>query len=491
MARLIGVEPRNTLEDYAGIVHLIEAVNQYRQLADRVAPRLAGRTLWMVNSTEKGGGVAEMLPAMVTLLRDVGIATEWVVIESDDPDFFALTKRIHNLIHGAGDPQLGPADRELFEAVNRANAEQLRAFVHPGDIVAVHDPQPMPLAVQLRESMELRTIWRCHIGLDEENAATRAAWSFLEPFAAAYDRAIFSAPEYVPEYLLDRAVIIHPAIDPLSEKNQDLALHKLIGVLVNSALLVSPGRVLTPPYRHLAQRMLPDGSFAPASLQEDIGVLTRPIVTQVSRWDRLKGFMPLLEAFVELKRRIHDGRDAARLDPVNRRRLDLVRLLLVGPDPGSVADDPEGREVIAELRDAFTSIDPAIQDDIALITLPMAVPCENALMVNALQRASTILVQNSLREGFGLTVTEAMWKRVPILSNSQAVGPRYQVRDGLDGRLIHDPQDTGELATALNVMLADSRARAVWGQMAQRRVHDRFLVFSQLQGWLQLLADLV
>jgi trehalose synthase len=139
------------------------------------------------------------------------------------------------------------------------------------------------------------------------------------------------------------------------------------------------------------------------------------------------------------------------------------------------------------MRAAYTLLPPPVQQDIALLLLPMHSSQQNALMVNALQRASTVVVQNSLREGFGLTITEAMWKRVPVLSNSRACGPRHQVRDDLDGRLVRDPENESELQLVLSEMLADARGRERWGRAAQRRVHDNFLIFNQLRSWGQLI----
>jgi trehalose synthase len=489
MVRNVDIEEPRRLEDYAEVAHLAPTVHDLQEEARRAAPRLEGRTLWMINSTSQGGGVAEMLPTMVTLLRDLGIATEWAVIESDEPEFFTITKRLHNLIHGEGDPALSAKHRELYEAVNRQNAEKLKLHIKPGDILAVHDPQPMPLAAMLKEELDVRAIWRCHIGLDEENAATRAAWKFLSSYADAYDHAIFSAPEYVPDFFSRRTAVIYPAINPLSEKNQDLHLHKLVGILSNSALVVSPGPLVRTPLPDPVHRFQGDACYRPANMWEDIGLLTRPIITQVSRWDRLKGFQPLIDAFVRMKLKIYQGKGVQSWEM--RRRLDLVRLVLAGPDPASIQDDPEGQEVLAELQAKYLELDPTLQDDVALVTLPMSSPRHNALIVNALQRASTVMVQNSLREGFGLTVTEAMWKRIPILTNSRACGPRQQVRDGLDGRLIGDPGSPEELAEAMESMLAEAAARDAWGRNAQRRVHQNFLVFNQLRAWIQLLASLV
>lgn len=154
----------------------------------------------------------------------------------------------------------------------------------------------------------------------------------------------------------------------------------------------------------------------------------------------------------------------------------------------AIQDDPESQEVLAELRGVYVALHPAIQDDIAIVTLPMRSREQNALLVNALQRASTLVVQNSLREGFGLTIAEAMWKRIPVLSNGRSVGPRTQIRDRLDGRLIEDPANLTELGQAINDMLANPAARQEWGRNGQRRVHELFLVTAQLRGWGRLLA---
>lgn len=488
MPHLVEIEHPQTLDEYAGVAHLSAAVRSLRDAAAAVVPRMAGRTLWMINSTAKGGGVAEMLPAKVRLLRDLGVRAEWAVIDTDQPRFFQLTKHLHNLVHGSGAGDLTPADRALYEEVNRANADALAPRLRPRDVVVIHDPQPLPLGGMLRDRVDVTAIWRCHIGLDSENAATRAAWEFLAPYCAPYARAVFSAPEYVPPFLAERAEVIHPGIDPLASKNREMHAHELVRVLANSALTTTIGPVLRPPFQQLAQRLQPDGAFRPAIWPEEIGLLVRPIVTQVSRWDRLKGFLPLLRAFVLLKRRARNGDGG--LDPVHARRLDIARLVLAGPEPEGVADDPEAAGVLEELTREYAGLAPGLQADIALVTLPMRAPRENALMVNALQRASSLVAQNSLREGFGLTVAEAMWKRIPVVSNARACGPRHQVRDGLDGLLVRDPEDAGELAGALSDALSDPDRQDAWGRNAQRQVHERFLVFSQLEAWLRLLATL-
>jgi trehalose synthase len=488
MARRADFEPTASLDDHAEVAHLARAVRDLRLDGDRVARCLGDRTVWMINSTDRGGGVAEMLPAMVTLLRDLGISTEWLVIESDDERFFALTKRLHNLLHGVGDPTLGDDDRAVFESVNRANADGAAELMKDGDIVVVHDPQPMPIAGMLLEKRKLDAIWRCHIGLDEITDETSAGWRFLRAYEKPYTAGVFSTPEYIPDFFASRAHVIHPAIDPLTPKNRHLGLHHTIEILGVAGLIEPPGPLINEPWQHRAQRLQPDGSWAAATQPTGLGLLTRPIITQVSRWDALKGFLPLMLGFAELKRRHHaDGNGVA---TPHDRRIALSQLVLAGPDPDSVADDPEGHQVIEELSRAYADFDDEIRADIALISLPMHSAIENALMVNALHRVSTIVAQNSLREGFGLTITEAMWKRIPVFTNSRACGPRHQVRDRLDGCVIRDPEDTNEIADALACMLADPDGLERWARSAQHRAQESFLIFAQLRNWLERFAAL-
>lgn len=485
MIDLVHVEPGPGLDHYASYAHLSAAVQDLRSEAATLAEALTGRTVWMVNSTSKGGGVAEMLPRVVSMLRELGVSVEWVTIAPHDEAFFPLTKKIHNLIHGAGVPEIGAVERALYDEVSRRLADGMAPRLGDEDIVVVHDPQPAGMGAILEERMpHLVTIWRCHIGLDDVTPQTQAAWEFLEPYVTTYDHAVFSAPEYIPPFLAGKSTLIAPAIDPLSEKNRPITAHQLAGILCNAGLMHEHAPVLRPPFEQQAQRLRPDGTFGPAIGADEIGMLFRPTVTQVSRWDRLKGWKPLLDGFALLKRHREEARG---LDALQRRRLDLVRLILAGPDPASVQDDPEGKVVLEELTAAYVNLEPEIQADVAILSLPMGSLRENALMVNALQSCSSIVVQNSLREGFGLTATEAMWKRAAMLG-SNACGLRQQIRDRLDGRLNPAPEDPLAIAELLIEMLGDHRGRELWGRSAQRHVHDEFLVFAQLRKWLRLLA---
>lgn len=486
------VEPRHhvSLDDYESVAPLSGAVRDLRQQARSLLPTLAGRRIWMVNSTARGGGVAELLPPLLSLLRELGVEANWLVMESDEPAFFRLTKQLHNLIHGEGDagPRgdagLGADERRLYDRVSRETADALERHLAPGDLLVAHDPQPMGAGALIRQRLDIAAVWRCHIGLDRETPETRAAWEFLDVCSAPYDHAVFTAPEYIPACFTGRATIIHPAIDPLSHKNRPLSVHKLVGILANAALLQPSGPVLTPAFPEPARRLQQDGSWAPANQPEDIGLLFRPIVTQVSRWDRLKGFLPLMEGFVALKRTLEDG---SGLDPRFRRTLELARLVMAGPEPASVQDDPEAEEVLAEICATYLKLPAHLQECIAVLLLPMASAKHNALIVNALQRCSDIVVQNSLREGFGLTATEAMWKQAAVVA-SNAAGLRQQIRPELDGCVVQDPEDREEIARALGGLLQDQRRREALGRSAEHRIHHDFLVFTQAARWLELIG---
>lgn len=473
------------LADYMLYGPLAGAVAELQAEAKALGPRIGRATVWMVNSTAEGGGVAELLPGVVTLLQDLGVRCEWLVIQPDRADFFPLTKRIHNLVHGEPVALPDAADCELYAQVSESCARALAEHVRPGDIVVVHDPQPLGAGALLRTRMDVKAIWRCHIGLDTANDATRAAWTFLRPHTDAYDRAVFTLPEYIPWFLAGRSTVIHPGIDPLSHKNRGLSLHKHIGILCAAGLARAHWPLLRPPFPSPARRLQADGSWGAATEPDDLGLLHGRILTQVSRWDRLKGWIPLLEAFRRFKRRVADGESQER----RQRALRSARLVLAGPDPDSIQDDPEGVEVLEEIRARWLALEGEVRAQVAVLALPMASRKENALMVNALQRASSVVAQNSIREGFGLTVAEAMWKGIPILGNTQAAGIRQQVRDGMDGLLVADPSDSDALSAAIEEMLGNEHAREDWGRNGQRRAYEELLVFGQLRRWLRLLAE--
>jgi len=328
----------------------------------------------MVNSTAKGGGVAEGLPRIVSLMRQLGVHTEWVVISPNDQRFFSLTKRLHNLMHGVGDQHLSLDDRALYESVSRSLAKEFRAWLKPDDLLVVNDPQPLGMGALLKRELGLRSVWRCHIGAEGQTPATQAACAFLKPWVHPYDRAILSLKEYMPPFLLDRTDIIYPTIDPLSYKNRELSAHELTGILEGAAL--TRHLSLSAPFEAPALRLQRGGSFAPAVYPEDFGLLSRPIVAQISRWDYLKGFGPLLRGFAYLKK---NGRMRQRSER-HQWQLDSARLVLAGPDPDGIQDDPEAQEVFQEVCGLWESLNPGLQQDIAILKLPMDSPKANHLL---------------------------------------------------------------------------------------------------------------
>jgi len=486
MITLIEPKETTTLEDYGAHSHLAAAVADLRSEADEIRRCINGRSVLMVNSTGQGGGVAEMLPKLTAILTELGIPTRWAVMSSEDPEFFCLTKRIHNMIHGQNDREFTAEDRLLFEFTGESNMDEIQSILNPNDLLVIHDPQPLAMGAMLIKQLNLNAVWRCHIGLDKQLPSTQSAWEFLRPYIEVFDHNIFSADEYIPDYIRDRSSVIHPAIDPLSNKNRSFRAEQLAAVLCRSGLSNHVDLSLADPFPEQASRLQPDGSFGPANFPDEIGFLQRPVITQISRWDRLKGFKPLLEGFISLKKGLNGNTDS--WDECNKRRLQQLRLVLVGPDPSSIQDDPEGCEVLNDLCAACCELDPEIRKDVVLLTLPMTSLQNNACMVNAIQTASSIVVQNSIREGFGLTLTEAMWKGTPVVGSS-ACGLRQQIEDDVHGRVISRPEDPDDVARVLSDMFCADGQLNVWARNARMRVHREFLIFSQVKKWLDVLKQ--
>nr|WP_299343827.1 glycosyltransferase [Allomuricauda sp.] len=482
----INVKAGAKIGDYKAYGSLYSAVLDFLEQSKDPLKTIEGSTIWMINSTAIGGGVAEMLPSQMRILRELNASIEWLVIEAKEEAFFDLTKRIHNAIHGSGNGIFTEEDREVYELVNRQNLPKALELIKEGDIVVVHDPQPMPLAAMIKKEVKVPIIWRCHIGLEEDTEVTEGVWNFLSPYTKDYDHFIFSLPSYVPKQLKQNTTIIPPAIDPLSHKNRALQLHKNIGILYQSGILDEHKAILYHRYNHLVRRILPDGSFGNVNAQEDLNFLYRPIVTEISRWDRLKGFKELMQAFIKMK---EDNLKYGDPDSLEYKRIDMTLLILGGPDPAFVSDDPEGQLVLKELTEQYQAIDSGLQNDIAILLLPLDNPKENALIVNALQRSSSIIVQNSIQEGFGLTATEAMWKRKPVLV-SGAAGLKFQVEHNKTGKINTDPTDIESLSKALVYMLNHPKERDKWGFNGQSRVIQHFTLFSQLISWLEVFAKI-
>jgi trehalose synthase len=393
---------RIQLDDYGPIVGM-EEVGALRALAKA----LSGRTVQMVNSTAVGGGVAEILHQLVPLVQELGLAIRWDVITGGD-DFFAVTKAFHNALHGgAYEPR--PQDFETFLRYTEQNRQRLH---FDAEFTVIHDPQPAAL-IDARPPGSNHWIWRCHIDLSRPN---RDVWEFLRPFVCRYDGALFSSPEFarqltIPQYLF------FPCIDPLSEKNRDLPDETVAGVL------------------------------------ERFGIdARRPILTQVSRFDRLKDPLGVVRAYQIVKRHAD------------------CQLVLAG---GGASDDPEGEGVLAEVRAAAAG-----DADVHVLDLPPW----SALEINALQRASTVIIQKSLREGFGLTVTEALWKKRPVVAS--AVG-------GIPAQVIH--KHTGLLAHSvegaayqIRFLLSHPVLARRLGEQGHEHVREHFLITSNVRRYLTL-----
>ena len=458
--------------DWLGAVIGPERLTGVRRSLLRLRRLLGDRTVWTVNSTATGGGVAEMLPRVLGYQWAAGIRAPWMVIGGDEP-FFALTKRLHHRLHGSpgdGGP-LGPAEHRHYQEVLAANSETLLGLVRPGDIAVLHDPQVAGLAGPL-QAAGLTTIWRCHVGADGHNDDTQAAWNFLRPYLQPVDAFVYSRAEYVPPFLQDHRVrICPPTIDPLSPKNQPLSPDEAIGIASRIGLVAADDATATAAGRSAGgRRVRRAASITRLGPPVPPG---SPLIVQVSRWDPLKDPIGVMEAFVRLDLGRHD-----------------CHLALVGPDVSGVSDDPEGQVVLAACVSAWEALPTRERARIHLVSLPMDDAAENALMVNAIQRHAAIVVQKSIAEGFGLTVTEAMWKARPVVASAVG-GIRDQIDDGVHGLLLHDPADRDGLAAALGRLLDAPRdATDGLGRRAQARVRTEFLDDRQLLDWAALL-DLV
>jgi trehalose synthase len=393
---------RIPLHEYAGLLGAGE-IEELRALAKP----LRGRSIQMINSTAVGGGVAEILMRLVPLAEELDLRIKWEVMSGGE-DFFEVTKSFHNALHGAP-YHATKKDFEIFLAYNERNRATLPL---DAEFVVIHDPQPAAL-IDARKPGSNHWVWRCHIDLSHPH---RGVWDFLETFVSRYDGAMFSSPEFskqlpIPQYLF------YPAIDPLSEKNCELEPEFIAQIL--------------------------------ARYQVDP---RRPILTQISRFDRMKDPIGVIRAYRIVKRYFD------------------CQLVLAG---GSASDDPEGAIVLKEvLREANN--DP----DIRVIELPAWAPLE----VNALQRASTIVIQKSLREGFGLTVSEALWKKKPVVASAVG-GIPIQIIHKHTGMLAHSVEGT---AYQIRFLLSHPEIAAKLGEHGHEHVKENFLITQKLKRYLTL-----
>jgi trehalose synthase len=452
----------------------VERMARFELAAEAAGETLGGSSVLNINSTGAGGGVAEMLQTLLAYARGAGIDARWLVI-AGDPDFFAITKRIHNGLYGyPGDGgDLGPAERRHYEGVLRRNADELRALIRPRDVVLVHDPQPGGLVATAR-SAGARVVWRCHVGLDTPNEWSERSWEFLQPYLSDVDAIVVSRASFAPPWADPAQVhVIHPSIDPFSAKNEPLSRRNVLLTLAYVGLL--DGAIETGPAVSFTRR---DGS--PGRIDRRVDIVQTgppapsdaPLVVQISRWDRVKDMVGVMNGFV--------------------RHVDAslgAHLLLCGPPVTGVADDPEAAGVLNECLGLWRELPHAARIRVHLACIPMADPDENAAIVNAIQRHAEVVVQKSLAEGFGLTVAEAMWKRRPVVASAVG-GIVDQIEDGQHGLLLEDPADLQAFGSAVESLLRDRTAAAELGQNAQRRVVDEFLGDRHLEQYGRLFEQL-
>jgi len=380
------------------------------EFLSRLGEKVRGRTFRHINSTRQGGGVAEILMRLVPLMNDLGVRADWEVLEGT-PEFFRVTKAFHNALQS--EEQV--ITEEMYQAYldcNRQNASRLDL---QADLVMIHDPQPAALVLQ-REP-DTAWVWRCHIDVSRPQ---RRVWTFLRRYVEQFDAAIFSLPAFaqrlpIPQFL------VYPSIDPLSDKNRDLPEAEVAGIL----------------YRLEIPR-------------------DKPILLQVSRFDRFKDPVGVINAYRLVKRRAD------------------CRLVLAG---GGAIDDPEGKLVLAEVREA------AGQDpDIHVLELPP----DAHLEINALQRAAAVVLQKSTREGFGLTVAEAMWKAKPVIGGAVG-GITAQLLYDVTGYTVHSVEGA---AYRTLFLLHNPEAAIRIGRIAREHVRRHFLITRHLADYLMLLHEL-
>lgn len=467
----VPIEPQ-ALDRFESVVDT-GAVRNARRAAEALGKQLVGRVVWNINSTAVGGGVAEMLRSQLAYVRGAGIDARWSVIRGG-AEFFKLTKRLHHALHGVATEPFSESDRALYESTLRDNALELSATVRPRDIVFLHDPQTAGLAPHLLRAGAI-VVWRCHIGTDDVEAA-QPAWHFLTSYLEDVSALVFSRASYVPTVCdHGKAVIIQPSIDAFSAKNQPLDERAVHSILVHVGIVEGP-----PPARASRAFLRSNGSPGRVGHRADLIRMGRapsfaaPLVVQVSRWDPLKDPIGVMRGFA----RLVDGAPSS-----------AAELLLAGPNVHAVADDPEGDVVFKQTLEAWRGLPHSVRDRITLASLPTHDVEENAAIVNALQRHAAVIVQKSLREGFGLTVTEGMWKRRPVVA-SRVGGIQDQIEDGENGLLLDDPEDLDAFARAVGGLLEDPVNAKRLGEAGYERVSERFLGLHQLVQYAELLQTL-
>jgi trehalose synthase len=432
-----------------------EGVEDLHRCAARTCELLPDRTVWSVNSAASGGGVAELLRTLLPYWRGCGIDARWAVVRGTPP-FFRVTKRLHNWLHGGrGDGgDLGAAELALVDRVSAWHADALARQVAPGDIVLLQDPQTAPLVAPLKE-LGAMVIWRCHVGADCPNVRVHRAWEVLLPRLQGADAVVFTRPSFVPAELDGfEAHCIAPAIDPAATKNRALP-PRLVAELAGGMGVV----------RENPRPSTWMGSAEVISEGRPPRLGVEPIVLSLCRWDRLKDPTGIIDAFGETV--------AARTS---------AHLLLAGPAVGGVEDDPESADVFRSVLARWSGLSSEQRRRVHVVCLPLADVERNAVMVNVLQHIADVVVKKSRAEGFGLGVTEAMWKRRPVVATAVG-GQNDQVEHGRTGLLVDDPDDLASFGRAVVDLLRHPAFAARLGHAGRDSVRSRFLPDHHFVAW--------
>jgi len=395
------------LSDYEPIVGK-SVIDELRALGKR----LRGKVVRNINSTARGGGVAEILNRMIPFLNELGLRARWDVIKGND-EFFGVTKKFHNMLHGKDD-DLSKEEVNLFLETSQANIERMDLR---GDIVFVHDPQPIVLIKKKESLKESKWIWRCHIDISHPQSDV---WDFLRNYIEQYDASVFSSPSFAQELKI-RQFLISPSIDPLSDKNKELS-QKTID----------------------------------AALRKFNITKKKPLIVQISRFDYLKDPLGVIDVYDLVKKYID------------------CQLVLAG---GTATDDPESSEVLARVQERAKN-DPDIHI--------LAVPSASDIEINALQRAASVVLQKSLREGFALTVTEALWKRRPVVASAVG-GIPLQIRHKFSGLLSRTTEGT---AFWVKQLLNSPEYADALGKAGREHIRQNFLLTRHLKEYLLLFLAL-
>ena len=451
-----------------------DRAERLRAYADSARRVLGDRTVWNVTATASGDGVTEMF-ALVGHGPGAGVDTRSVVLDGG-PAFIRITKRMHNFLQGSvGDAgRLGEQEKQHYEAVLAANLARVAGQVRPGDLVLLHDPPTAGLVPGLRD-LGAQVIWLAGVATDMANRVTETAWSFLRPYVEVADAVIFPRTGCAPSWLNPyRTFAIAPALDPLGPKNCELTSEQEVATLRAAGIIAgnvgdrfrdfnrrdgSPGRVRRHSGVTMSDELLPAGER---------------YVLQVGRWDRLKDAAGVLAGFASALSSIPDD----------------VHLVLAGPQPEVVLDDPESTYVAQECVGAWQQLPAYALRRIHICWLPTDDPDEHAHIVNALQRHADLVVHKSIAEGFGLTVAESMWKGRAVLA-SRVGGIQDQIVDCENGVLLDDPRDLDSFGAAVGTLMRDAGLRGRLGTAARATVRDRYLGDRQLVQYVDLFEALL